>query len=163
MTTPTSGTELTERCSNPNGFSISYPTGWITNEDAIHQLPPCSLFDPESVDTGDGFEVPFDIAVFIRVESVPFEEVGDDPVLAEELSREDLTIDGRKAVRVESRATGEGMLPDGVLTTSYRVDMSGRTLLASSHDVGGLDYSTKQQALDAMMESLQFDDSAGGD
>jgi hypothetical protein len=154
-TAPETPIEASERCSNPSGFEVSYPEGWVTNEEQENGLPPCSLFDPESVDTGDALEVPLDIAVFIRIERVPFEQV-ERAEFADEVSREELTVADRPAVRVEYQATGGGLAPAGTMTTSYRVDLGEETLIAVAHDIGEPAYTSKQEALDEMMRTLEF-------
>jgi hypothetical protein len=60
--------DLTAECTNPDGFASSYPGDWVTNEEQINELPPCSLFDPESVELDETLHVPEDIAVFIRIQ-----------------------------------------------------------------------------------------------
>jgi hypothetical protein len=154
-TAPFSPIEATERCTNPEGFEVSHPEGWVTNEESEDGLPPCSLFDPESVDTGDALEVPLDIAVFIRIEPVPFRDV-ESADFADEISRQELTVGERPAVRLEYQATGGALLPAGTLSTSYRIDLGEETLIAVAHDIGEPAYRVKQDALDAMMRTLEF-------
>lgn len=62
---------------------------------------------------------------------------------------------------MELRATGEGLRDKGMLTTSYRVDLDGRTFFANTHAVGDLDYERKQAVLDMMMETVVFGDAGG--
>jgi hypothetical protein len=154
-TPPEDDVALAQQCANPDGFSVEYPDGWVTNEAEENELPPCSLFDPASVDTGEGGDVPADIAVFMRVEPVAFAAV-DDPTV-EEVAREELSLAGREAVRVETEATGEGLFPEGLRSTSYRVDLGEQTFMATARDVGEPGYASKQDALDAMIETVRFD------
>lgn len=157
----TSALELAQECSNEL-YSVSYPEGWVTNEQAVDSLPACSLFDPESVELGETLQVPESIAVFLRVEEVAFAATNQEDSFEEELAREGLVVAGQAAVRAESRATGEGFRPQGMLTTSYLVNLEGRTFVATTHDTGELDYETKQDVLDRMMETLQFTEAALG-
>ena len=159
-TTPTTGSPepegddaLAQQCANDR-FSLSYPSGWVTNSETAGSLPPCSLFDPDDVAVEPGTEVPLDIAFLVRVTQGPFE--GDDAGdTAEELSRQELTIDGRRAARVELRATGEGLYPAGTLTTLYKVDLGDEVLLATTHDAGAPSYEAKQDLLADMMATLR--------
>jgi hypothetical protein len=147
---------LDQECSSPAGYRLSYPAGWVTNEEQANQLPPCSLFDPESVELGETLHVPETIAIRVGVEEVAFDETVDSR-FEEELDREDLRVGGRTAVRLETRSTGEGLLDRGIESTSYRIDMGdGRTFIATTYDVGELDYETKQEILDRIMETLRF-------
>lgn len=161
--TTTSTTEPQEaawtRCTNDeDGYSVEHPRDWVTNDGDV--VPHCSLFDPEPIEAEEGTEIPADIAVAIYVDPVPFAEVGEsagDEVLEEE----DRTVDGRRALRQQVRATGEGMYPEGRLSTRWRVDLEGRTLFASSHDVGEPPYDEKVEVIDRMAASLTFADSGG--
>jgi hypothetical protein len=146
---------LTQECSSPAGYRLSYPEDWVTNEEEANQLPPCSLFDPESVELGETLHIPESIAIRAGIEPVVFDSTVD-RLFEEELDRQDVQVAGRAAVRLETRATGEGLLQPGVLATSYRVDLGDRTFIATTYDVDELDYETKQEILDRMMETLRF-------
>jgi hypothetical protein len=152
---PAESTELTQECTNPEGFTVSYPEDWVTNEAAENDLEPCSLFDPGSVDTGPASQVPTDLAVFLRIEDVELEVV-DHPMGAEELERQDVSIDGRDGVRLETEATGEAMFPEGLHTTTYQADLDGRVFLASTHDDGEPEYTEKQDVLAEMIDTVTF-------
>jgi hypothetical protein len=139
---------LEQECTNPDGFTVAYPGGWMPNEGPI---------DPSSVDVGEGPTVPADIAVFIRIEPIPIEEMADDPTVGV-LAEEPVTVDGREGQRVETEATGDGMDPEGQQATVYRVALGAeRTLVAVTRDVGEPAYADAQVALDAMMPALRID------
>lgn len=141
--------QLTQECANADGFSVAYPDGWVTNDEAQGDIPPCSLFDPRSVDTGQSLDVPTRIAVFVRIESVDFEQEPD-PTHVDVLSRASVTVDGRPALRIELQH------PEGMRTTSYRVDLGQDTVVATTHDAGDVAYEDKQRALDAMVSALSL-------
>jgi hypothetical protein len=63
---------------------------------------------------------------------------------------------GRPAVRAETVSTGDGLLPEGIRSYRYAVDLDGRTLVAVTRDVEGLDYAGNQDVVDAMMASLEL-------
>lgn len=153
-TASTTGVELGQTCTSADGgYAVEYPTGWSTNEGDVTE--PCRFFHPEPFEVPQATEV-FGLAVTIGVEPVPFERVGaPDGMVEEELSREETTVAGRPAVVVETESTGEGLLPEGVRSYRYAVDLDGRTLVAVTRDVEGLDYGRNQDVLDAMMESLE--------
>lgn len=149
--TPTPADEpvpLTQECTSPDGFTISYPEGWVTDEE-------CTLFDPESVEF-EGMHVPESIGVYANVDAVEFERTEPER-FEEELGGRETTIDGRPALRLETEATGEGLYDAGHVSTSWRVDLDGETFIAITHDVEELDYAANQAILDAMVESLTFD------
>jgi hypothetical protein len=157
--TPDADDELTAQCTNPDGFTVSYPEGWSTNETTEDALPPCSLFDPQTVDTGDALEVPADIALFLRIEAVAFDATEDD-VTVDVVDRSELTVNGHTAVREETEATGDGMFPEGTRSTMYRVDLGEQTFIAVTRDEGDPAYEVKQQVLDAMIDTLTFAEQA---
>lgn len=154
-TTSTTGVELAQTCtSTEGGYAVDYPDGWSTNEGDV--TSPCRFFHPEPFEVPEATEV-FGLAVTIGVEPVPFERVAaPDGMGEEELSRQETTVAGQPAVLVETESTGEALLPEGVRSYRYAVDLDGRTLVAVTRDVEGLDYGRNQDVLDAMMSSLEL-------
>lgn len=119
-------------------------------------VPPCRFFHPEPFEVPEATEV-IGLAVTVSVEPVAFERVsGSDDLTEDELSREETTVAGRPAVRVETVSTGDGLLPEGIRSYRYAVDLDGRTLVAVTRDVEGLDYAANQDVVDAMMDSLDL-------
>lgn len=157
-TTSATGIELTQTCTGAEGgYAVDYPAGWSTNDADV--VSPCRFFHPEPFEVPEATEV-FGLAVTIGVEPEPFERVAaPDGMGEEELSREETTVAGRPAVRVETESTGEALLPEGVRSYRYAVDLDGRTLVGVTRDVEGLDYGDNQKVLDAMMSSLELPDS----
>jgi hypothetical protein len=145
----------TERCTDPDaGFRIEYPAGWRTNPGEV--MPACSLFDPEPIRIEPATELPFDIAVTIRRENVAFATVTAEQPHRRELLREELPVDGRRAVRMETELTEDMLRPAGSRSYRYYVEMDGTTLIAETHDAGDLDYGRKQRILDGMVQTLRF-------
>ena len=145
-------------CVNPDdGYQVGYPVDWHTN--SANGLPPCSVFDPDPIDLEPGTEVPFSIAVVIRVEDVAFEVVSNpDPQHDRVIQRDGpLVIAGRNAVLLETEATGEdGLRPEGLLSYRYVVDLNGRSLVAVTYDAGDNPYDHKKQVLDRMIDTLSL-------
>lgn len=136
------------------GFRVSYPAGWHANPGDV--MPECSVFDPNPVRLEEGTEIPFSMAVSLRIENVPFQRAASVGREARVLSREETTVDGRRAVRLETRSTGAAIQPEGMLSYRYVVDLNERTLIATTYDAGSLGYARKKQVLDRMMNSLNF-------
>lgn len=147
--------DLSQRCTHPrDGFSVSYPAGWITNSGEV--LPACTAFNPEPFEIPPASEMPFDIAVVIYVETVPYETITESSRWERILSDEPITIDGRDARRVEAESTGEGLAPPGMRSLRYVVDLgNGRALVGTTNDVG-TDYQRNQEILGRMMISLDL-------
>ena len=143
-------------CTNTeHGFTVSYPSDWQTNDGDV--MPECSLFDPEPIRVEPATEIPQDIAVAITLDEVDYETVSAPSRFEEETDRSEHTIDGRDAVRIEATATGEGLYDEGTRTTRWVIRVGeGRTLVAHSTDAGEPDYDRKQEVLDRMIDSLEF-------
>ncbi len=145
----------TEQCINRvEGYAVEYPAGWHTNPGEVMDV--CSLFDPEPITVPPGTQIPIDIAVSIRFEPVSYETVAGEVLGRRELSREETTVDGREAVRIESEATGEALYPAGLRAYQYFVDLGDTTMVAGTYDAGTFPYERKRRILDAMMATFDF-------
>ena len=157
-TDPTEGEERVAgwpRCENPEaGYTVAHPPEWQVDHGGV--VAPCTVFDPGPVELEEGTEIPFDVAVAMRVDDVDFAtaaaETSDDV-----RSREASTVDRRDAVRIESVSTGEGLGPAGITSLRWLVDLDGATLVASTHDVGDVAFADKVDVLDQMVSSLSLD------
>lgn len=146
---------LTQSCTNADaGFSVSYPADWQTNDGAI--MPACSLFDPQLIDIAPATEIPADIAVVITRQAVPFDVANGDDFTRRIMSRDTVTVDGRRAVRVEAESTGQGLYDAGTVGYSYIIELDDAVIIAQSYAVGDPDYDTKKRVLDSMMQSLRI-------
>ncbi|HEV2069866.1 MAG TPA: hypothetical protein VGR26_08740 [Acidimicrobiales bacterium] len=155
--TQADGVVLAQSCTNADdGYSIQFPEGWFTNEGDV--VATCRFFHPQPFEVPEATEV-FGLAVTVKVDDVPFSRVAsEEESLGERvLSREETSVAGHQAVRVEAQSTGDVLLPEGVHTYRYHVELDDGTLTATTHDVEDLDYEANKQVLDAMMETLGFD------
>lgn len=163
-TTPDGEDEETAwaRCTNPeHGFSVPYPPEWVTNEEPIDSIAPCSLFDPDPGKLRtEGMDIPADISVRLSVEGAPFEEATGGEFGAEVLDRQETTINGRAAVRRELRSTGEALYPEGWRYTVWAIDLDGLTFLGQTFEVAEPDYARTQEVLDEMVASVSIDEEA---
>lgn len=148
---PTLGAE----CEDPEvGYRTSYPSDWRTNDGEV--VPTCRLFDPQPIEVEPQTEIPFDIAVAVRTTDVSLETFATEDMAAEVLTSRSTTVDGHEAVVVEVRSTGEAMLPEGVHSYRYAVDLGDRRLVAATHDVGEPAYEQTRQVLDQMMDTIDL-------
>jgi hypothetical protein len=156
---PAEPVALAERCESPAGFAISYPEAWSVNQGT--EVPACTRFAPDSFTlppASDARVAP----VSLRVEGIPFDLVASTGA-GEELSREEITLDDRPAVRIERVTAGEGLWPEGVPITSYVMDLGSegdepRTLVADTVGLPQFDYPRNVEVLDRMVSSLTFPD-----
>ena len=151
--------ELAQACSSPEGFSISYPEDWSTNDGDI--VAPCTMFDPEPFEVRDGTDARF-AAIHAFVDQVPFTDV----LPASDGDRSVTAIDGHQAVRVDGAADGEGLYDAGTRYTRYLVDVEDQqTLILDLIDVGLDDgeYEQLRPTLDRMARSLTIEGQTGED
>lgn len=145
-----------DECANAaDGYSIGYPADW--DVDGTEEQG-CQYFDPEPVDVGEGTEP--DTAVIVNVDPVAFDRAVEGatsgPSVAEVRERTELTVDERRALRVETVASGEGLYPEGTVQYQYIVDLPGeRTLVAHTNDALAADiWPDSKGVLDGMIDRL---------
>ncbi|HYI65719.1 MAG TPA: hypothetical protein VEW95_02220 [Candidatus Limnocylindrales bacterium] len=154
MAAPVHAQDLGQDCTNPDdGYSVAYPTGWYANERVeggeADDVAACRFFSPEEFVVVPASQAT-NIAVAIGVQQ-------DGPPT----SGEQTTVGERPATRIESVAPEGGFEPAGTQTYAYWIDLGdGTWLLASTSDGPNWtgDYEENKATLDAMMESLAFDD-----
>ncbi|MDQ4137583.1 MAG: hypothetical protein M3116_01880, partial [Actinomycetota bacterium] len=77
----------------------------------------------------------------------------------EVLGHRTTTIDGRPAVRAETRTTGQGLLPRGTRMTGWFVDAGDGTLVATTSEAAAAGrYEDNVKVLDGMVNSLHLSD-----
>ncbi len=156
VTTGGAAEPTAQRCENvEDGYSVAFPASWNTNTGEV--VAPCSFFHP------DEFEVPertetLGVAILISREPVAFAFVAAEQPTRRDVDREELTVAGRPAVRLEYRATDEGLLPDGTPVYEVLVDLGGSTLIASTRGFEQLDFEANKDVLDLMVESLRLEE-----
>ncbi len=145
----------TQECENPTGgYTVGYPDGWYANLGEVSER--CSFFHPEPFELPEQTEAP-DVAVAISREPVPFARVTGAGPAIRILDREETEIDGRRAVRRETEATGDALRPAGVRGYEYLVDLGGETLILSTYEGSGLDYERNRETVDRMAATLRID------
>ncbi|MFP4009341.1 MAG: hypothetical protein ACLFV6_15265 [Spirulinaceae cyanobacterium] len=147
--------ELGQTCTNKQiGYTIGYPGDWETNTGDVVEA--CQVFDPDVPQIPEQTET-FDEAVFIRLAQISLEKVTVKSNTQTELSREKTLLKNNKtAVVIEAEATGQGLLPKGIQSYRYYVEMGDETLIAETFDVEGQDYQRNKAILDQMMQTLEL-------
>ncbi|MEC4804362.1 MAG: hypothetical protein SAJ12_14850 [Jaaginema sp. PMC 1079.18] len=151
---PTNG-ELSQICTNKQiGYSINYPGDWETNSGNVVEA--CQVFDPDVPQLPEATET-FDEAVFIRIAPISLEKITTKGSGQTELSREKADLSNDKtAVVIEAESTGQGLLPKGLKSYRYYMEMGEETLIAETFDVEKQDYERNKEVLDQMMQTLVF-------
>jgi hypothetical protein len=159
-TPPKTTLQETATCVAPErGYRLQFPQSWYTNDAGIAE--PCRFFHPEPFTVAPGTEAT-GLAVSVRVNPMALADVAPSPESSgpvEVLGRRTATIDGRPAVRAETRATANGLVPRGTRAVSWFVDAGDGTLVATTSEAasaGG--YESNVQVLDAMIHSLRLSD-----
>lgn len=152
----------TVSCINDDiSFTVDYPALWWANEEIVPAdptftpIPACTYFAPQPVEIAPNAGLPPGIAIWFDSET-QFEITG------EVRSQEETTVDGRRALVVETEASGQsGFEPEGTRTYRYVIDMGdgSEVLVATSTQyVDDAAYEEAKPILDAMMETLDFDE-----
>lgn len=149
-----------QSCAAPErGYRLEFPKQWFTNKAGIAE--PCRFFHPEPFTVAPQTEAT-GIAINVRLNPVAFGEVTPTPggsSGSEVLGHRTTTIDGRPAVRAETRATVPGLLPRGTRVMGWFVDAGDGTLVATTSEAAGAGrYEDNVKVLDAMMQSLRLSD-----
>lgn len=160
--TTTEAAGLTQRCQNPGGFSVGYPEGWSTNTEPAPE--PCVWFAPIPIEVPaeptDSLLGPINVRV---QEGVALADMSQPDRMFEEIvSTEEVTVAGRPAVRIESVATGEGLLNEGTQILAYGVELSPaadgtpRVLTATAIGCCQVPFDDSAALLEQMVASLEI-------
>ena len=147
--------QLDQSCESPDGFTISFPGDWEAVSDC-GQFGPAPLDEPApATDERTGV-----VSAFI--DPVPFEQVVE-PAPGDG-AREETTIDGLPAVRVEGQQEAEGLYPEGTAYVRWMVDLSevrgDATLFLDAYDLGyDIGFDQAVQVLDEMAQTVEVSDS----
>ena len=153
QTTTSTTSELGQLCT-ARTFTVAYPHGWHTNEPAEGEL--CRYFHPDEVDVPKDSEA-VAIAVHLRFDAVDYDFVTNpDNNSGDVLDIDRSEVDGRPAVRMHLRSTGEGLLDEGVESVAWYVDAGEQTFTGATHGVAEGGIEVNGPILDEMMNSLRF-------
>ncbi len=152
-TTTAPGVMLTQMCQGSR-YELRYPQGWSANRGDV--APPCRFFDPAPFTLPPATEV-VGLAVIFDVESVPFSQLRDAAGGPGEeiLDRRDVTVDGRRGVRLEARELDGGLVPVGTPSLRYLVDLEDATLVAVTYGLRGAAWEQNRAVLEAMVGSVK--------
>jgi len=150
---PVGAQTLGWECSNDEfDYTIGVPTGWYANEHVeggeLDDVSGCRFFSPEdfSVQPQSGLA---DVAIGIT------------PQRTEPEGGTATTVGGRPAVVTETQTVEDGMEPAGTRHYDYWIELGeGLWLVAGTSDAPNFvgDYEQNRETLDAMMDSLTFDE-----
>ena len=142
------------RCDDPDGFSISFPDGWSTNDGSV--VSACSRFDPEPFTVPEQSDARV-AAIVADVESVPFHQAA---APGDERDRAVTAVDGHQAVRVVD--PGSALYGPDTEATRYLIDLSigvddgPGTLVVDTVDLPGSNYDANVETLDRMVQTIDL-------
>jgi hypothetical protein len=140
-------------------YTVGYPEDWTTNSgDGL--LGPCEIFHPGDIDEP---ERPRDRdlhhAVSMYIDQVDLADRDPSDSRNEILEERETTVDGRSALVVEYRSTGDALTPEGERSYTWSIDLDGEMLVATTSSVGETDYERDKRILDRMVtDELAIDD-----
>ncbi len=141
--------ELAASCRGPAGrYEVRYPAGWHTDA-----ADGCTLFDDDPLGDAVG---PVLGALAIQVTPASFDELAAPGETVTVVSSEEVTVDGRPAVRQVRASTGMGALPEGTRSYVYVVDLGEDALVASATESDDAPFERRRRLLDAMVASLEL-------
>lgn len=152
-----------DECHNPDaGYTVNYPSAWSANDGDV--TTPCTVFDHRGRILLDRqTEVPLTYDVVVGTAPSGFDRYvealrqGTAGIDVEALT--DTKVADRDAVIVRGDGNGDALIPEGTRVHRYVVDLEDdRVLLASTYDTGDMAFARKIEVLDAMMDTLSFDD-----
>lgn len=148
--------ELAASCEGPDGqVTVDYPDGWYTPEDG--EPGACRFFGEDEFDVDEAIGGAPISTLQIVIEPAELDELLGDELGLEEQERDELDLAGRRTVRQRSESTGEAMLPDGVLTERYLVDLDGDTLIITTHADDAETLDERRPVLEAMARNIEAD------
>ena len=142
-------------CVSPAGYRLEYPASWSTS--SLADRMPCRFFHPEPFTLPPNTEATC-IAIRVQMAPAPIDQVAPPPGgsrAVEMLSRRETKVAERRALRVETRSTGEALLPAGLQGVTYYVDFGSRTLTGTTSEAAGAGrFANNVDVLDRMMASV---------
>lgn len=152
-------------CSNERaGYAIGYPADWYTA--TLDGEFECSFFDPEPFEIIPESEFPLTAlqAFPAGEENRTFDDVVSeytDPMFERELAREETTVAGFPAVRLETEATGQGLYDKGTKTIAYVVDRDVAPFVVRAQAFPGAEL--HEDILEQAVGTIRFFEPAGAE
>lgn len=142
-----------QACTHPTeGYGLTFPADWFVADG--EGIEPCSFFSPEPLELEPATEAD-GVAIRLDVMAEAFPEARRKVASDGKQEGQDTAVDGRPAVRFVGETDASGLLPPGLATTTWLVDLGGRSLLLTTDEGGSDDYAASVEVLDAMARSVQ--------
>jgi hypothetical protein len=151
--------EWTECTNDAEGYALAYPKGWHT--DALAPDQECAYFDPEPFEIVEGSEFPATAleAHWLGEDDRPFAAVVEDltdPMFERTIAREPFAEGKLRGQRLETEATGEGLLAGGTRTYAYLLDVEGRAFVVKTTESTSIGFEEAKGIVDEAVGTLRF-------
>jgi hypothetical protein len=168
-TVPTGGTDGWTRCENHiEGFTVAYPRSWYSWGPGAQS---CSLFDEAPIQGSPVFLPDWDIVrgrhPTTALQVVPYDasfdyvvgQLTDQPGYEHVLTERSTRVGGRRALVVETRATGAGFYEKNARAYWYVIEAEGRGFMVSTVAQGlrAPRYAEFKKLVDRTVLSLVFE------
>jgi hypothetical protein len=146
------------RCNNTHHrFSIGYPRHWHSTQ--LRRAEKCRQFDRQPFTVPEASEYPITALNAVASTTIFSELVRspNDPVFEERLQWQKTWISGRRALRYETVATGEGLYEKGTRTYGYAVNRNGKAFMVFTMTPPGSNrYAQNKLVVDRAVRTLRF-------
>lgn len=133
---------------------VGYPAEWNTNSDE-GLLGQCEIFHPGDIEGPERVrDRDLHDAVSMYVDEVDFDDRdtrGDPNEAVEERETTVDPVDGHRALAVEYRSTGDGLIPEGEHSYTRSIDLDDEILVVTTSSVGETDYERDTRVIDRMV------------
>ena len=149
---------FTGSCTSSEGtWTVGIASGWYAAGPEAG-LWSCAAFDRSPVVIPDESDVSLPIVITaIDIDSASVLAAYNDSTAVEVLTQADVTVDGRQAWRIETRATGAGPVEQGTLGITYIVSLgSQRAVEIDGQGATNAEYADVQVVVDAMAANITF-------
>jgi hypothetical protein len=154
----TFATDWTECMNDAEGYAISYPSSWHTA--TLAPEDECAFFDPEPFEIVEGSEFPLTALEARWVEGAS--SLGTaakeftDPMFVRTISFDVYGEGQRSGLKIETEATGEGLLDEGRRTYQYLVAADDRVFVVKTTESDTIDYDEAKLVVDEAVGTLEF-------
>lgn len=150
--------DWTECVNDVEGYAISYPKSWHTA--TLAPRDECAFFDPEPFEISEGSEFPLTMleAHWLdrgRSFGQSFKDLTD-PTFERAITVDVYGEGQLSGLKLETEATGAGLLEKGTRTYEYLVNVDDRAFVVKTTELPGRDYENARFVVDEAVPTLRF-------
>jgi hypothetical protein len=154
----TLATDWTECVNDAEGYAISYPSSWHTA--TLAPEDECAFFDPEPFQIVEGSEFPVTALEAHRLDGASSLGVALEQLTDSAFERSiSIHVYGEgqlSGMKIETEATGEGLLDRGTRTYQYLLSSDTGVFVVKTTELPGRDYEDAKLVVDEAVGTLKF-------